>query len=113
VPHAGLALPVDVTDAAALKAAAGETQAQAGPIRALVINAGILGPVARAWEIDPAEVRRVIDIDLVAAFLTVQAVVPLMLANPGPDRGASSWCRRCRARKGPRCPVRTPRPRPA
>jgi 3-oxoacyl-[acyl-carrier protein] reductase len=84
---AAFALSVDVTDAAALSAAAAETAAKAGPIRALVVNAGILGPVARAWEIDPAVVRRVIDVNLVSAFLTVQAVVPYLLANPGPDRG--------------------------
>ena len=86
-PTARLALAVDVTDAAALQDAAARTQAQIGPIRALVINAGILGPVARAWEVDPAALRRVLEVNLVSAFLTVQAVVPLLLAQPGPDRG--------------------------
>lgn len=86
-PPARLALSVDVTDAAALRAAAADTQAQVGPIRALVVNAGILGPVGRAWEIDPTEVRHVIDVNLVSAFLTIQAVVPYLLSNPGPDRG--------------------------
>ena len=86
-PPAQHALAVDVTDAAALHAAASATVADAGPIRALVVNAGILGPVARAWEIDPAALRRVIEVNLTAAFLTVQAVVPRMLANPWPDRG--------------------------
>jgi len=74
---------VDVTDADALARAA----ADAGPVSALVINAGILGPVARSWELAPADVRRVIDTNLVSAFLTLGAVVPRMLENPGPDRG--------------------------
>ena len=74
---------VDVTDADALMRAA----AASGPIRALVTNAGILGPVARCWELAPADIRRVIDANLVSAFLTLRAVVPRMLENPGPDRG--------------------------
>jgi 3-oxoacyl-[acyl-carrier protein] reductase len=86
-PPARLALSVDVTDAAALQAAAAETVALVGPIRALIVNAGILGPVCRAWESDPTEVRRVIEVNLVGAFLTIRAVVPYLLANPGPDRG--------------------------
>ena len=87
VPPARLALSVDVTDAAALDAAAAETRVQAGPIRALVINAGILGPVCRAWETDVADLRKVIEVNLISAFLTIRAVVPHLLANPGPDRG--------------------------
>ena len=86
-PGAALALAVNVTDAAALDRAAAETVAQVGSIGALVLNAGILGPVARVWEADPADIRRVIDTNLVSAFLTVRAAVPLMLQNPGPDRG--------------------------
>ncbi len=86
-PTAKLALPVDVTDAKALADAAARTQAEAGPIRALVLNAGILGPVARAWETGEADLRRVLDVNLVSAFLTLAAVVPHMIANAGPDHG--------------------------
>ncbi len=74
---------VDVTDAGALQRAA----VAAGQIGAVVINAGILGPVAKVWEIDPADVRRVLDTNLTSAFLTVRAVVPHMLGNPGLDKG--------------------------
>ena len=87
VPLARLALAVDVTDAEALGRAARETHDRVGPIKALVVNAGILGPVAPVWQIDPQMLRRVIDVNLVGAFLTVSAVVPYLLANPGPDRG--------------------------
>ncbi len=91
-PAARLALRTDVTDLSSLTDAAARTINEAGPIRALVVNAGILGPVARAWEADPAEIRRVIEVNLVSAFLTAHAVVPHMLCNdPGradrPDRG--------------------------
>jgi 3-oxoacyl-[acyl-carrier protein] reductase len=80
-------ITVDVTDAAALDAAAADTIATCGAIGVLVINAGVLGPVARAWEAEPHEIRRVLDINLLSAFLTLRAVVPHMLRNPGPDRG--------------------------
>lgn len=86
-PGAALALAVDVTDAAALEQAAAETEAALGQITALVVNAGILGPTARAWEVPVEEVRRVLDANLLSGFLTCRAVIPRMLANPGPERG--------------------------
>jgi len=85
--EADLGLRVDVTDDAALAGAAADTVAQAGPITALVINAGILGPVCPVWEAEPEQIRRVMEVNLVSAFLTLRAVVPHMRRNPGPDRG--------------------------
>lgn len=87
VPEADLALQVDVTDDRALGDAVRYTTAAMGRISALVINAGILGPVAPVWEAAPDQVRRVLDVNLTSAFLTAGAVVPAMLGNPGPDRG--------------------------
>jgi 3-oxoacyl-[acyl-carrier protein] reductase len=100
VAHADLALAVDVTDDAALTKAAAQTVAQLGPIGALVINAGILGPVGPAWQADPAEIRRVFEVNLTAAFLTVRAAVPHMLANPGPDRGRIALMSSVQAKEG-------------
>jgi NAD(P)-dependent dehydrogenase (short-subunit alcohol dehydrogenase family) len=99
-PGAVLALSVDVTDAAALDRAAAETVAQVGPITALVVNAGVLGPVARAWEIAPEDIRRVIDTNLVSGFLTVRAAVPHMLRNPGPERGRIVFVASLQAKEG-------------
>ena len=86
-PPAALQLSVDVTDADAVERAAAHTAAECGPIRALVVNAGIQGPIKRLWEIEPHEFRQVIEGNLVSAFLTLHAVVPHMLANSGSDRG--------------------------
>jgi 2-dehydro-3-deoxy-L-rhamnonate dehydrogenase (NAD+) len=87
-PDAALALSVDVADESALKQAASDTVDRFGSIGALVVNAGILGPPnARVWEIPANEIRRVIDCNLVSGFLTCAAIIPLMLSNPGPDRG--------------------------
>jgi NAD(P)-dependent dehydrogenase (short-subunit alcohol dehydrogenase family) len=83
---ADCAMTVDVTDAAVLDEAAARTAAL-GPIAALVVNAGILGPVARTEALDPADIRRVIDTNLISAFLCLRAVIPHMLSNPGPVRG--------------------------
>jgi 2-dehydro-3-deoxy-L-rhamnonate dehydrogenase (NAD+) len=78
---------VDVTNAAALSRAAEETAARHGPIRALVVNAGVLGPVAPLWEIPPEEIARVVAVDLTGALFTLHAVVPLMRVAPEPGRG--------------------------
>ena len=86
-PEADLALAVDVTEADALANATVQTLAEAGNIGALVVNAGILGPVGPVWEATPEQVRQVFEVNLTTAFLTMRAVVPHMLANSGPDRG--------------------------
>ena len=86
-PEAALALAVDVTDPDSLDRAMAATERALGPVTALVVNAGILGPTARAWEVPPAEIRRVLDTNLLSGFLTCRAVIPRLLANPGPDRG--------------------------
>jgi NAD(P)-dependent dehydrogenase (short-subunit alcohol dehydrogenase family) len=86
-PAAQVALQIDVTDDRALHVAAEETVRRAGRITALVVNAGILGPVCPVWEASAEDIRRVLEVNLVSAFLTVRALVPAMLGNAGPDRG--------------------------
>ncbi len=85
--EADVCFQVDVTDANAVGQAALETEARLGAIRAVILNAGILGPVTPVWEAPLADVRRVIEVNLVSAFVTLQAVVPLMLRNDAPERG--------------------------
>ena len=97
---ASFGMAVDVTDDAALARAAAETVARAGPVTALVINAGILGPVARVWEASPEQIRQVLEVNLIAAFLTVRAVIPHMLGNPGPDRGRVVMMSSVQAKEG-------------
>jgi NAD(P)-dependent dehydrogenase (short-subunit alcohol dehydrogenase family) len=50
-----------------------------GRIDILVNNAGITGGNAPTWELDAAVWRRVIEVNLVAPFLTCSAVVPQMI----------------------------------
>jgi 3-oxoacyl-[acyl-carrier protein] reductase len=66
---------VELTDDAAVAAA---TAAQPR-IDILVNNAGITGGNAPTWELDPVVWRRVIEVNLIAPYLTCRHVVPHML----------------------------------
>ena len=72
---------VDVSDRASVRNAFSTTVRAMGRIDILVNNAGIAGPNAKVWEYDPAEWRRVIEIDLVGVFLCCAEVLPSMLAQ--------------------------------
>lgn len=50
-----------------------------GRIDILVNNAGITGGNGPTWELDPAVWRQVVEVNLIAPFLTCRAVVPQML----------------------------------
>jgi 3-oxoacyl-[acyl-carrier protein] reductase len=74
-------LQVDIADCDAAGAAAARTAQAHGRIDILVHSAGIAGKNAPLDEYDPAEWRRVIDIDLNGAFYVNRAVVPHMKAR--------------------------------
>jgi 3-oxoacyl-[acyl-carrier protein] reductase len=75
---------VDITDEAAVAAAA----ALPAKIDILVNNAGVLGDVAPIWDSDPQRFRRVIDVNLVGAYLVTRAIVRRMRVQaPRPQRG--------------------------
>jgi 2-dehydro-3-deoxy-L-rhamnonate dehydrogenase (NAD+) len=72
---------VDVTSEQSVAAAAKAASAALGQVDILVNNAGITGSNKKTWEYDPAEWRRVIEVDLTGAFLCSRALVPGMLAR--------------------------------
>lgn len=72
---------VDVTSETSVASATNDTLKRFGTLSILVNNAGIAGTNARTWEMDPADWRRVVDIDLTGVFLCCRAVVPSLLAN--------------------------------
>jgi 2-dehydro-3-deoxy-L-rhamnonate dehydrogenase (NAD+) len=77
----GLAVSVDVTDLAAMQAAA-ETTAQAlGPVSVLVTSAGIAGMNAKVMDYDPAEWQRILDINLNGTFHAAKVCLPQMVAQ--------------------------------
>ena len=70
---------LDLTEATAVQAATESTLARFGKIDILINNAGITGGNARLWDIDPVSWRRVLEVNLVAPFLTSHSIVPQML----------------------------------
>ena len=72
---------LDLTDEAAVRAAAAATEAAHGRIDILVNNAGITGGNAPTWQLPAAEWRRVLEVNLVAPYLVCAAVLPGMIAR--------------------------------
>jgi 3-oxoacyl-[acyl-carrier protein] reductase len=72
---------VDIADESSVQKAAESVAAQHGKIDIVVNNAGITGGNAPTWELAPDVWRKVIDINLVGAYLVCRAIVPFMLKN--------------------------------
>ncbi len=70
---------VELTDDAAVAAVTAATVAQSGRIDILVNNAGITGGNATTWDLDPQVWRRVIEVNLIAPYLTCRHVAPVMM----------------------------------
>jgi 3-oxoacyl-[acyl-carrier protein] reductase len=75
-----IAVPADVSDAAAVEAMVDKTVATWGRIDGLVNNASLMSVLARGpwWKIDPAEWDKVMAVNLRGIFLCCRAVYPHM-----------------------------------
>lgn len=73
----------DVSDEAQVDRLFADAKAALGGLDVLVNNAGIAGPTGGVEEIDPADWRRCIDIDLTGQFLCARRAVPLLKAAGG------------------------------
>ena len=73
----------DVSDYAATAALVAETISQFGRVDALVNNAGVIEPIARIEDSDPAAWARNIEINLIGAYNAVRAVLPGMIVQGG------------------------------
>ncbi|WP_149549300.1 SDR family oxidoreductase [Streptomyces marokkonensis] len=82
LPTDALVCEVDITDEAALDEAAGLVRARLGAPSAVVANAGVAegGPFVTS---DPAQWRRVIDVNLTGSAATARAFLPDLLATKG------------------------------
>jgi len=78
---AALALPCDVTDAAAVDAAFAAAAARFGRIDVLFNNAGVLPPAATIDRIEPAEWRAAVEVNLTGMFLCARAAFRAMRAQ--------------------------------
>lgn len=72
-------IDVDVADWERVSSAAARTMAEMGGVDILINNAGIAGANATVVDMDPAEWRRVVDIDLNGVFYCCKAVAPHMV----------------------------------
>jgi 3-oxoacyl-[acyl-carrier protein] reductase len=80
--HAGVtAVVADISDDGSVRSAANTTLSNAGKVDILVNNAGISGPNKTTWDYEPAEWRKVIDVDLTGAYLCSRALIPGMIAS--------------------------------
>jgi 3-oxoacyl-[acyl-carrier protein] reductase len=74
-----VAVPADVTNADAVRAAVGTVERDLGPLDLVVSNAGRREAAAKPpWEADPADWWRTIETNLRGPFLLAQAVLPGM-----------------------------------
>jgi NADP-dependent 3-hydroxy acid dehydrogenase YdfG len=73
------ALPADVTDAAAVQAAADALQSEFGRIDIMIASAGVGGNNAETRALRPDAVKNVIDINLLGSVNSIAAVLPGML----------------------------------
>ena len=101
---------VDVADWDRVSSATARTIAEMGGVDILINNAGIAGANATVVDMDPAEWRRVVEIDLNGVFHCCKAVVPHMIEG---GMGASSIRPQSRARRATRTPRTTRRRRRA
>lgn len=76
---AHLGIQADVTDFSQIQAALASAEARLGAVNVVVNSAGITGITRPAWEVDLADVRRVMDINFMGTFHACVGAIPSML----------------------------------
>ena len=76
----GRSLPfaIDVSDGDAVRKMVTDVGRRLGPVDVLVANAAVVSPLGPAWETDPGEWWRTLEINLRGVFLCAHAVLPAM-----------------------------------
>jgi meso-butanediol dehydrogenase / (S,S)-butanediol dehydrogenase / diacetyl reductase len=78
----GVAVEVDVRDAAAVEAAVAEAVAALGGCSTLVTNAG-LSSLSLTHETDPRQFERLVQVNLLGTFHAMRSALPHLMAHPG------------------------------
>lgn len=78
-PGVHLAVAVDVTSESSVDAACAQTVSGFGRLDILVCSAGITGPNTTTWQYEPADWKKVMDVNVNGVFLCNRAVVREML----------------------------------
>jgi NAD(P)-dependent dehydrogenase (short-subunit alcohol dehydrogenase family) len=71
----------DITDQQAVAKAIDTLGRRLGPVDLLVNNAGVSGPFGDAWQVDPGDWWRAVEINLRGVHLCSRAVLPAMAAR--------------------------------
>jgi len=100
----------DVSDYTALSNAIEDLGRAVGAVEILINNAGVIEPIARVADCDPAAWARNIEIDLVGAFNAIRAVLPTMavartgtivnISSGAATRVLEGWSAYCAAKAG-------------
>ncbi len=107
----GQALPVaaDVADPEAADKVVRETIDRFGRIDAVINNAGILAPIARLADADPAQWGRNIEVNLLGPVYLIQSALPFLSRSGGrvvnvssgaADKAIPGWSAYCAAKAG-------------
>jgi NAD(P)-dependent dehydrogenase (short-subunit alcohol dehydrogenase family) len=76
-----VAISADVSQPGDVDRTIGEVERSLGPVDLLVNNAGLAGPIGPAWEADPTEWWRCLEVNLRGPMLCSRAVLPGMIAR--------------------------------
>ncbi|MFJ3656876.1 SDR family NAD(P)-dependent oxidoreductase [Streptomyces nigra] len=75
---------IDVTDDASVDAAVADVAAHEGGIDVLINNAGVLGRVGPVEEFTAADMREVLEVNVVGIVRVTHAFLPLLRTSPNP-----------------------------
>ncbi|MFG3100645.1 SDR family NAD(P)-dependent oxidoreductase [Streptomyces sp. NPDC048182] len=76
-----LAVRADTSAEADVERLFAEAEERLGPVTGLVNNAGVTGPLGRLADADPADLRRVLDVNLLGALLCARQAARLMTSR--------------------------------
>ena len=76
-----IAVAGDVTSEADFARVLADTESRLGAVDVLVSNAGYGGVIGPLWQLDPAEWRRCVEVNLVGPFIGARTVLPGMVAR--------------------------------
>jgi NAD(P)-dependent dehydrogenase (short-subunit alcohol dehydrogenase family) len=83
-----IAVKADNSDVSDVKRLFDEAEAELGPLTALVNNAGVPGRISRIADLDPKDLRRVLDVNVIGTILCAQQAVRRLSIQSGGRGGA-------------------------
>ncbi|CUH79357.1 Glucose 1-dehydrogenase 2 [Tritonibacter multivorans] len=104
-----LALSCDVADYAAVEAALMKAKSHFGGLDILIANAGMIDPIARLIEADPADWAQLIQVNISGVFNIMRAGVPMMdkqggtvisIGSGAAQRPLEGWSAYCSSKAG-------------